>query len=86
MKFAKMMKFTKLSEVNDFLRTVESCEGEVWLESPMGDKFVLKSVFSHYIAMSALLTEHGKDLELFCQFPEDEAKFYEYFDKYPDVI
>lgn len=86
MKFAKIMKFTKLSEVNDFLRTVESCEGEVWLESPMGDKFVLKSVFSHYIAMSALLTERSKDLMLYFQLPEDEAKFYEYCDKHPDVI
>jgi hypothetical protein len=27
------MKFTELAEVNDFLRTVDSCKGEVWLES-----------------------------------------------------
>ena len=80
------MRFTKMVEVNDFLRIVNECKGEVWLESPMGDKFVLKSVFSHYIAMSALLTEHGKDLMLFCQFPEDEAKFYEFFEKYPGVV
>lgn len=79
------MKFTKPIEVNDFLRTVESCKGEVWLESPDGDKFVLKSVFSRYIAMSALLTEKSDELTLYCQFLEDEEKFSKYFDKYPSV-
>ena len=80
------MKFTELSEVNDFLRTVDSCKGEVWLESTQGDKIVLNSVLSHYIAMTMLLTQHGDMLELFCQYPEDEAKFFRYFKKYPDVI
>ena len=80
------MKFTELSEVNDFLRTVDSCKGEVWLESTQGDKIVLNSVLSHYIAMTMLLTQHGYMLELFCQYPEDEAKFFRYFKKYPDVV
>ena len=79
------MKFTKVIEVNDFLHTVESCKGEVWLESPAGDKFVLKSIFSHYIAMSALLTDKGDELMLYCQFPEDELKFFRYFDEHPEV-
>lgn len=79
------MKFTKAIEVHDFLRTVDSCEGEVWLESPRGDKFVLKSVFSRYIAMSALLTEKAEELELFCQFTEDERKFCKYFNNHPGV-
>ena len=80
------MKFTKLDEVNDFLKTVDSCKGEVWLESIYGDKYVLTSVLSHYIAKTILLDEHGHELELFCQFAEDEQKFYKYFDKHPDVI
>ena len=80
------MKFAELSEVNDFLRTVDSCRGEVWLESTQGDKIVLNSVLSHYIAMTMLLTQHGDMLELFCQYPEDEAKFFRYFKKHPDVI
>ena len=79
------MKFTKAIEVNDFLRVVDSCKGEVWIESPRGDRFVLKSVFSRYIAMSALLVEKSSELLLYCQLPEDEAKFYEYFDKHPSV-
>ena len=79
------MKFTKAIEVNNFLRTVEECEGEVWLESIYGDKYVLKSVFSSYIAMSALLSAHGDELELYCQLPEDRAKFYSYFKDHPGV-
>lgn len=79
------MKFTKPIEVNDFMRTVNSCKGQVWLESPNGDRFALKSIFSHYMAMSALLVEKSEDLMLFCQFPEDEVKFYQYFDKHPGV-
>ena len=80
------MKFTELSEVNEFLRTVASCKGEVWLESTEGDRIVLNSVLSHYIAMTVLLTQQGDMLELFCQYPEDEAKFFRYLKKYPDVI
>ena len=80
------MKFTKLDEVNDFLKTVDSCKGEVWLESVYGDKYVLTSVLSrHYIAKTILLVEHGHELELFCQFVEDEQLFYKYFNKHPDV-
>ena len=79
------MKFTKAIEVNDFLRTANECEGQVWLESPNGDKYVLKSVFSSYIAMSALLSAHGDELELYCQLPEDRVKFYKYFNDHPGV-
>lgn len=79
------MRFANAIEVNDFLRTVDLCEGEVWITSPRGDKFVLKSVFSRYLAMAALLAERGDELELFCQLPEDRAKFYKYFNEHPDV-
>jgi hypothetical protein len=79
------MKFTTLAEVNDFLKAVEACKGEVWLESKYGDRYVLKSVLYHYIAMTILLAERADDLELFCQFPEDEQLFFKYFNKHPDV-
>ena len=80
------MKFQTPSEVNEFLRTVEQCKGQVWFESIYGDKIVLNSVLSHYIAMSVLLTHHGESLELFCQFPEDEAKFFKYFKNFPETV
>jgi len=79
------MKFTKYSEVNDFIRTVEECESHVWLETPEGDRFNLKSLFSRYIAIGALLDNHGDELELFCQLPEDRVKFYKFFNEHPGV-
>lgn len=79
------MRFNNATEVNDFMSTVESCEGSVWLESPVGDKFVLNSEFSRYIAMAALLEDKGEQLELFCQRREDREKFYKYFREHPAV-
>ena len=80
------MKFSKGFEIDDFLDTAKKCEGSVWLESIYGDKYVLNSVLSSYIAVAALLlSEHADDLELFCQLPEDRAKFYKYFHEHPGV-
>ena len=80
------MKFTSVSEVNEFLRIVDECKGEVWLESIYGDKYVLTSVLCNYIAKTVLLVQHGHELELFCQFPEDEAKFYKFMNKFPGTL
>ena len=66
------MKFTNIEDVNAFLAVVDQCKGEVYLKSDMGDQFALKSKFSRYIAMGALLSEHGDELELFCEYKEDE--------------
>ena len=79
------MRFTKASEVNDFMSAVENCVGTVWLESPDGDRFVLNSEFSKYVAMAALLTDKGEQLELFCQLDEDMSKFYKFFENHPEV-
>ena len=77
------MKFTKIHQVNDFVRVVDECKGHVWLESKDGDRFNLKSLFSRYIAIGALLDNHGDELELFCQLQEDEQLFYKFFDEHP---
>lgn len=79
------MKIKNIEEVEGFLDAVNKCKGEVWLESPDGDKFNLKSKFSRYIALGALLSENGDNLELFCSLPEDEHYFYEYFTNFPSV-
>jgi hypothetical protein len=80
-----IMKFKKAIEVDDFFNTANECDGAVWLESPYGDKYMLKSLFSNYLALAALLSEHGDELELYCQFPEDRVKFYKYFYEHPGV-
>lgn len=79
------MKIKNIEEVEGFLEAVNKCKGEVWLESPEGDKFNLKSKFSRYIALGALLSESGDNLELFCSLPKDEQYFYEYFMSFPGV-
>lgn len=79
------MKIKNIEEVEGFLDAVNKCKGEVWLESPDGDKFNLKSKFSRYIALGALLSESGDNLELFCSLPEDEHYFYKYFMSFPGV-
>ena len=79
------MKLKNIAEVEGFIATVDACRGDVWLESIYGDKFNLKSKLSQYVALGALLGENGDDLELFCQLPEDRAKFYRYFKEYPGV-
>lgn len=79
------MRLKNIEEVNAFLATVDSCNGDVWLTSQYGDKFNLKSKISQYIAMSALLRDKDEVLELFCARKEDESKFMKYFEEHPGV-
>lgn len=80
------MKFSNVNEVNDFLKAIKECKGEVWLESVYGDKFNLKSELSVYVALAALLTNRGSDLELFCSLPSDEHYLIDFFNKHPKTI
>ena len=68
------MKLTKIEQVNEFLSIVDSCKGDVTLRSLDGDIFNLKSKLSQYIAIAALLGQHGDELELFCSDREDDSK------------
>lgn len=79
------MKIKNISQLNDFIAAVSQCQGGVWLESPDGDKFNLKSQFSQYVALGALLSERGENLELFCSHKEDEEFFYSFLRKHPEV-
>ena len=79
------MRLTKIKEVNDFLEIVNHCKGEVTLTSPYGDKYNLKSLLTQYVAIAALLGEHGDELELFCSDSSDEGKFMNFLMKNPDV-
>lgn len=80
------MRLNNIEEVNAFLTTVDSCKGDVWLQSQYGDKFNLKSKISQYIAMSALLRDKDEVLELFCSLYEDEVKFVNFFFEHPGVL
>ena len=79
------MKLHNLGEVNDFLHTVDRCRGEVWLADQQGSRINLKSRLSQYVAISALLGEHGDDMEVQCEIPEDEAKFFLLLSDHPSM-
>ena len=80
------MKLKNIKEVNNFLNAVNQCEGDVWLESVDGDKINLKSKLSQYVAISALISCESDSLELFCSLPEDEMKFFKFFNENPEVL
>ena len=79
------MKLTKIEQVNEFLSIVDSCKGDVTLTSTYGDNFNLKSKLTQFVAMGALLGEHGDSLELFCSDSADEAKFIEFLSAHPEI-
>ena len=58
------MKIKNVKDVNVFLGVVNECTGDVILTSEYGDKYNLKSTLSQYIAIAALLGQHGVELEL----------------------
>lgn len=65
------MKLRSEADVQEFLDVVKSCEGDVYLKSPEGDIFNLKSSLSRYVAVGRLLEEAGDSLELFADRRED---------------
>ena len=80
------MKLTKTTEVEAFRAAINACRGDVWLETPDGDRFNLKSLFSQYIALGAMLEMNGDELELFCALREDQVHFFKFFREYPEVL
>lgn len=80
------MKIKTGKNIKAFLAVVDACEGHVWLESPWGDKYNLKSELSKHVAVYNLIKEHGDMLELFCQLSEDEQKFYKFFAEHPETL
>ena len=73
-------------EITDFLSAVKAAKGEVWLTSQEGDRYNLKSTLSRYVAIAALINDHGHELELFCTNTADEGLFYNFFAEHPDTL
>lgn len=80
------MKLTNITEVDNFLKTINQCEGDVWLESADGSKINLKSKLLQYVAIGALINYEGENLELYCSLIEDEMKFFKFFSENPEVL
>lgn len=80
------MKIKTGKNIREFLEVVYSCEGHVWLESPWGDKYNLRSELSLYVAVYKLIRDYGEVLELYRQLSSDEQKFYKFFAEHPEVL
>lgn len=80
------MKLKTNIEVQDFLKAVDRCAGNVYLLSEQGDRLNLKSVISRYVSVGKLLSEEGDNLELFCDKREDEQNFFSFFNTHPNVV
>ena len=68
------MRLRSEADIQAFLDAVNACAGEVYLKSPEGDIFNLKSSMSRYVAIGRLIEEQGDSLELFANRKEDQAR------------
>ena len=68
------MRLRSEADIRAFMDAVNACQGEVYLKSPEGDIFNLKSSMSRYIAIGRLIEEQGDTLELFANRQEDQAR------------
>ena len=80
------MKIKNIKDVETFLSVVNECEGEVTLTSLYGDKYNLKSTLTQYVAVAALLGEHGEKLELWCTDKDGERRFIRMFKEHAEVM
>ena len=80
------MKIKNIKNVETFLAVVNECKGEVTLTSVYGDKYNLKSALTQYVAVAALLGDHGEELELWCTDKDDEKKFLKMFNEHPEML
>ena len=68
------MRLRSEADVQEFLDAVSQCGGDVYLKSPEGDIFNLKSSMSRYIAIGRLIVEQGDTLALFAARKDDPAR------------
>lgn len=80
------MKIKNIKNVETFLAVVNECKGDVALTSVYGDKYNLKSALTQYVAVAALVGDHGEELELWCTDKDDEKKFLKMFNEHPDML
>ena len=80
------MKIKNTKNVETFLAVVNECKGDVTLTSVYGDKYNLKSALTQYVAVAALVGDHGEELELWCTDKDDEKKFLKMFNEHPEML
>ena len=80
-------RYIKLHNVNfdDFIKTVEECKGDVYLETTDGDILNLKSKLCQMIGLSTILSNtEVAEATLRCANPDDETLLFR-FNLYGEV-
>lgn len=73
------MKIMNISNVDDFFKVVDSCEGKVELVSKEGDRLNLKSTLTQYVALAKVFSNgYIRELELVVHEANDVKKFVEF--------
>ena len=80
------MRLTNNVQISDFLDTIARTRSNIYLRSTQGDCYNLKSTLARYVAIAQLLSEHGDELELFCDDKQDELLFFEFFEDHPETL
>ena len=78
------MKLYNQKNVEDFKRALSKCKGDVFLTTPDGSKYNMKS-FMSCISGLARLTETDT-AELWCDNRSDEGYFMGFFNENPDCL
>ena len=68
------MRLRSEADIEQFLDAVNQCGGDVYLKSPEGDIFNLKSSMSRYIASGRPTEERGVPRELLADRKGDQAR------------
>ncbi len=72
-------------DVADFIKTVDSCKGNVFLETEEGDCLNLKSKLCQFVGLTSLI-QGGviENVTIRCELVEDESKLFR-FNLYKEV-
>ena len=67
-----MIKLRKTERFETFINIVKECKNDVFIKTQHGDVYNLKSDFSRYVSLPAILGYRGDELILECKDLEDE--------------
>lgn len=74
-----------LTDVENFKAAVKQCKGDVIVRHNSGhEEFNMKSLFSEYIGLAQLMSEHGDEYEVFCMNGDDEGNMLRFFHELKD--
>lgn len=79
------MKFENVKDIEQFMNVVDSCTGDVYLHSPWGDRYNIKSKLTQYLAIGKLLGAHGSEMELFASNKDDEVRLLNFLVENPHI-